>query len=106
MNFAHNSSIKAPTPPDKGSFPLDHDNECSESTKQYLECLKSNNYQSRLCMEFSKLYLQCRMDNGLMAKEEMDTFGFDEVKKSKIVKPPQYNPKEPVIAGLRNRNAQ
>ncbi|KAF2075933.1 hypothetical protein CYY_002781 [Polysphondylium violaceum] len=104
MNFAHNSAIKAPTPPDKGSFPLDHDKECMETVNQYVNCLKENNYQSRLCMEFTKQYLKCRMDNNLMAKEEMDNFGFEEVKKATIIEAPKHNPNEPIIAGLRKRN--
>ncbi|KYQ99972.1 hypothetical protein DLAC_03562 [Tieghemostelium lacteum] len=103
MNFAHNSSIKAPTPPDKGSFPLDHDKECNDAMGDYLKCLQQNNSQSRYCVEFTKAYLKCRMDNGLMAKEEMENFGFDEIKKATIVDAPKINPNEPIIAGLRKR---
>ncbi|EGC32489.1 hypothetical protein DICPUDRAFT_38327 [Dictyostelium purpureum] len=104
MNFAQNSSIQKPTPPDKGSFPLDHDSECSKPMMDYMKCLKDNQNQSRLCMEFSKLYLQCRMDNNLMAKEDMDNFGFENVKNAKIVQAPKYNPNEPIVAGLSRRN--
>ncbi|GAM22928.1 hypothetical protein SAMD00019534_061030 [Acytostelium subglobosum LB1] len=103
MNFAHNSAMKAPTPPDKGSFPLDHDQECLQPMNSYIKCLADNKNQSRMCMELSKLYLQCRMDRGLMAKEDIDSFGYNELQKSKVVEPPQ-NPREPIIAGLRRPN--
>ncbi|EAL62975.1 hypothetical protein ACTFIW_007865 [Dictyostelium discoideum] len=103
MQFAHNSSIQKPTPPDKGSFPLDHDSECSKPMLAYVNCLSENNGLSRFCMEFSKEYLKCRMDNNLMAKEDMDNFGFEEVKKAKIVPAPHYNPNEPIVAGLSRR---
>ncbi|EFA82152.1 hypothetical protein PPL_04572 [Heterostelium album PN500] len=103
MNFAHNSAMKAPTPPDKGSFPLDHDKECTEPMNAYLKCLAENKNQSRQCAELSKFYLQCRMDKGLMAREEIENFGYEEIQKSKIVEPPQ-NSREPIIAGLRRSN--
>ncbi|EGG15109.1 hypothetical protein DFA_09933 [Cavenderia fasciculata] len=103
MNMARNSAMKAPTPPDKGSFPLDHDKECTEAMNAYIQCLASNQNQSRQCAELSKFYLQCRMDKGLMAKDDISTFGYDEIKQSNIVEPPPKT-KEPMIAGLRRKN--
>ncbi|RWS27822.1 Cytochrome c oxidase assembly protein COX19-like protein [Leptotrombidium deliense] len=59
-----------PRPPDKGSFPLDHENECKKSMIDYLECLRSCSLNTSECREQAKEYLQCRMDKQLMAKEE------------------------------------
>ncbi|KAL9956147.1 hypothetical protein ACROYT_G037586 [Oculina patagonica] len=51
-------------PPDKGSFPLDHDGECKEYMKKYMKCLRENNNGNHMCRTESKNYLQCRMDRG------------------------------------------
>lgn len=70
-------------PPDRGSFPLDHDGaqrihgvsftrfaeadtlrstgECREQMKAYLECLKKNGATSTPCRVMNKNYLECRM---------------------------------------------
>ncbi|XP_068674944.1 cytochrome c oxidase assembly protein COX19-like isoform X2 [Montipora capricornis] len=63
-------------PPDKGSFPLDHDGECKEYMKRYMNCLKKNNSDYHLCRSESKDYLQCRMERQLMAKEDFGRLGF------------------------------
>ena len=56
-------SISKPVPPERGSFPLDHDAECQQVMKQYLRCLKSHRgLNDDECRELSKNYLQCRMD--------------------------------------------
>lgn len=65
-----------PTPPDKGSFPLDHDGECRPAMIQYLECLGKADTNASLCREFSQKYLKCRMDTQLMAQEEWSRLGF------------------------------
>ncbi|EGD81462.1 cytochrome c oxidase assembly protein COX19 [Salpingoeca rosetta] len=64
------------TPPDKGSFPLDHDGECKQSMKVFLECLRKNNNNGRKCRVESKAYLQCRMEKQLMAKEDWAKLGY------------------------------
>ncbi|XP_022904112.1 cytochrome c oxidase assembly protein COX19 [Onthophagus taurus] len=65
-----------PTPPDKGSFPLDHEGICKKSMLKYMICLKQNDNDNNSCREEAKTYLQCRMDNNLMAKEEWPKLGF------------------------------
>lgn len=65
-----------PTPPDKGSFPLDHENVCKKLMLQYMSCLRKNNDNNSNCREEAKRYLECRMDNQLMAREEWSKLGF------------------------------
>lgn len=65
-------------PPERGIFPLDHDGECKNSMKIFLECLKDNDQDHFPCKNYSKLYLECRMKNNLMAKEDLKTLGFNE----------------------------
>lgn len=65
-----------PTPPDKGSFPLDHGGICKEGMLSLLACLKETNGQSHKCRQLSKSYLECRMDKDLMAKEDLAGLGF------------------------------
>jgi cytochrome c oxidase assembly protein subunit 19 len=56
-------SVWRPTPPQRGSFPLDHDAECSQVMKDYLECLKYARGQNAPgCRLAAKKYLKCRMD--------------------------------------------
>lgn len=64
------------SPPERGSFPLDHDGECKDVMQAYMSCLKKNNNDNGACRQQSKAYLQCRMDKGLMDKDEMDNLGF------------------------------
>jgi len=69
-------------PPDRGSFPLDHDGtsrpvlaapwiltdvkgECKEFMMGYLKCLKLNQGNNGFCRMESKGYLQCRMDQSV-----------------------------------------
>ena len=51
-----------PKPPDRGSFPLDHFRECSDSKKTYILCLKEHDMQAEDCRHLAGAYLQCRMD--------------------------------------------
>lgn len=75
-----------PTPPDKGSFPLDHDGLCKELMGKYMKCLSSNKQDNTKCREEIKTYLDCRMNNNLMAKEDWKMLGLDDVKsKSKVM---------------------
>ncbi|PWN36723.1 uncharacterized protein FA14DRAFT_128959, partial [Meira miltonrushii] len=64
------------TPPDRGSFPLDHDGECTKVMKEYMTCMRQNKMDNGKCRHLSKSYLQCRMENGLMEKDEMSNLGF------------------------------
>eukprot|EP00928_Gymnodinium_smaydae_P079265 TRINITY_DN63235_c0_g1_i1.p2 TRINITY_DN63235_c0_g1~~TRINITY_DN63235_c0_g1_i1.p2 ORF type:complete len:142 (+),score=38.78 TRINITY_DN63235_c0_g1_i1:94-519(+) len=63
-------------PPDKGSFPLDHFNECSALKAEYLQCLKEHSFDNMSCRYLSKKYLECRMDHNLMRRESMNSLGF------------------------------
>jgi CHCH domain len=69
-----------PSPPEKGSFPLDHDGQCKRLMLKYMQCLRSNNDNNSLCRDESKSYLQCRMDHNLMAKEEFSKLGYSQEK--------------------------
>jgi len=72
------SSFK-PTPPERGSFPLDHDGECKTFMKEYLTCLSVNKGVETPCRAFSKAYLNCRMQTGLMAKDDWENLGLHDV---------------------------
>ncbi|GAA5878468.1 hypothetical protein JCM3774_006409 [Rhodotorula dairenensis] len=65
-------------PPQKGSFPLDHEGECKDYMVRYLKCMKQNKQTSTDCRHLSKEYLACRMDKGLMERTEWDALGFQE----------------------------
>uniref|UniRef100_A0A6M2DG19 Cytochrome c oxidase assembly protein COX19 n=1 Tax=Xenopsylla cheopis TaxID=163159 RepID=A0A6M2DG19_XENCH len=65
-----------PTPPLKGSFPLDHENQCKEFMIKYMRCLRENRYDNSKCRDEAQCYLGCRMDNHLMAREEFTKLGF------------------------------
>jgi len=69
-----------PTPPERGSFPLDHDAECKHIISSYLQCLKSQDppgKNNEVCRLLAKEYLGCRMEKGLMAKDEWVNLGLD-----------------------------
>lgn len=70
-----------PTPPEKGSFPLDHEGLCKKQMVKYMKCLQMNRNNNTACRDESKEYLACRMDHNLMAKEEWSKLGFNEVEK-------------------------
>lgn len=77
------ASTYKPTPPERGSFPLDHDADCKHLISSYLRCLKTQSRpgtNSEECRQLAKGYLGCRMTNGLMAKDEWENLGlvFDE----------------------------
>ena len=55
-----------PTPPDKGSFPLDHDGECKVFYLKFMVCLSKNDNSNSKCRVETKDYLNCRMEKGLM----------------------------------------
>lgn len=67
-----------PTPPERGSFPLDHDADCKHLISSYLRCLKTQSRpgtNSDECRQLAKGYLDCRMTHGLMAKDEWENLG-------------------------------
>lgn len=69
--------ISKPIPPERGSFPLDHDGECKPFMKRYLSCMReAKGVNVDDCRLLGKAYLQCRMDRNLMAPDEMRNLGF------------------------------
>lgn len=73
--------VFTPKPPDKGSFPLDHEGECKKGVLKYLLCLEDSKGNAEPCRHLAKDYLKCRMDRNLMAKEEWSKLGFEETAK-------------------------
>ncbi|KAI1776704.1 hypothetical protein F4818DRAFT_411623 [Hypoxylon cercidicola] len=66
-----------PTPPQRGSFPLDHDGECKAVMTKYLSCIKKvKGMNDEECRQLAKSYLTCRMDRNLMAKDDFKNLGF------------------------------
>ncbi|RHZ52814.1 hypothetical protein Glove_457g50 [Diversispora epigaea] len=80
MSFGRPPSVKTFTtsPPERGSFPLDHEGECKQLVKEYLQCLKQNSGNNGNCRYLSKAYLKCRMERGLMDHDEMKNLGFQD----------------------------
>lgn len=70
--------IYIPTPPDRGSFPLDHHSMCKRQMMAYMQCLNDFDRDNTKCRTEAKEYLACRMDNNLMAREEWHYLGFNE----------------------------
>lgn len=65
-----------PTPPERGSFPLDHLGECTEYMTKYLNCMKfTENRNAPNCRILAKEYLGCRMKNQLMEESDWDSLG-------------------------------
>jgi len=79
MSFGRPPTVQifTSTPPDRGSFPLDHEGECKQAMTEYLKCLRANVMDNGQCRHLSKAYLKCRMDRGLMDTDEMRNLGFD-----------------------------
>ncbi|KAG7121987.1 Cytochrome c oxidase assembly protein COX19 like [Verticillium longisporum] len=66
-----------PTPPQRGSFPLDHDGECKHVMASYLSCMKKvSGVNDTACRDLAKSYLTCRMDRNLMARDDFKNLGF------------------------------
>lgn len=85
MNSSFSQKRLQYTPPEKGSFPLDHEGHCKKPMLRYFGCLRENRDNNSACQQQSKDYLECRMNNGLMAKESWEKLGFksDEKKETK-----------------------
>ena len=80
-------TAQKPKPPQRGSFPLDHDGECAHIMKTYLDCIKKvKGVNVDECRNVAKSYLGCRMDRNLMARDEFKNLGFRE---------PGQEPKKP-----------
>ncbi len=78
------NKFSRPSPPERGSFPLDHDAECQPWMQKYLKCIRSHRgINDDECRELSKGYLQCRMEKNLMAVDEMKILGFGDLEKGK-----------------------
>ncbi|WVO23893.1 cytochrome c oxidase assembly protein COX19 [Cryptococcus decagattii] len=73
------ADVFKPSPPARGSFPLDHDGECKAFMISYLKCMKENANDNGKCRLFSKQYLECRMDKGLMDRDDMANLGLGDV---------------------------
>jgi len=82
MNLSK-TKVVLPTPPEKGSFPLDHMAECQGALQSYMVCLKKFDGVARHCEAETKAYLQCRMDRGLMEREPLTSLGFELDEKEK-----------------------
>ncbi|KAK4044579.1 putative succinyl-CoA ligase subunit alpha, mitochondrial [Parachaetomium inaequale] len=68
-----------PVPPQRGSFPLDHDGECKHIMMSYLSCIKKvKGMNEDECRMLAKSYLGCRMDRNLMARDDFKNLGFKE----------------------------
>ncbi|KAL1883842.1 hypothetical protein VTK73DRAFT_7630 [Phialemonium thermophilum] len=68
-----------PVPPQRGSFPLDHDGECKQAMTAYLSCIKKvRGVNEDQCRDLAKSYLACRMERNLMAKDDFKNLGFQE----------------------------
>ncbi|XP_016977361.1 cytochrome c oxidase assembly protein COX19 [Drosophila rhopaloa] len=65
-----------PTPPEKGSFPLDHEGLCKKQFLLYASCLRKNAQDTGQCRQDAQNYLACRMDNNLMERTEWSKLGF------------------------------
>ncbi|KAF2729792.1 hypothetical protein EJ04DRAFT_515701 [Polyplosphaeria fusca] len=71
--------IYKPSPPERGSFPLDHDAECKHIMMSYLSCIRSHRgTNDNECRNQAKSYLQCRMERNLMAPDSFKNLGFGE----------------------------
>lgn len=49
------------TPPDKGSFPLDHFKECEPLVHKYIKCVNKHQMMPKRCQQIQMDYLDCRM---------------------------------------------
>lgn len=67
-----------PTPPEKGSFPLDHESLCKRYYLYYMTCLRKNDDKNSECRQEAKEYLDCRMKNQLMEEVQWSKLGFQE----------------------------
>ncbi|KAL9917167.1 cytochrome c oxidase assembly protein COX19 [Glossina fuscipes] len=69
-----------PVPPERGSFPLDHESLCKKYYLLYMSCLNRNEDQNSKCRQEAKEYLGCRMENQLMEATPWSKLGFEQQK--------------------------
>ncbi|ORM41984.1 Cytochrome c oxidase assembly protein COX19 [Babesia sp. Xinjiang] len=65
-------------PPDRGSFPLDHEGLCKEVSNRYLKCVQQLKGNAFDCRALAAEYMKCRIDNKLLAEEPLVNLGFRE----------------------------
>lgn len=76
--MAYSGRAPPQIPPDKGSFPLDHNATCKSAMSTLMDCLRAHEHKNYPCKTLSKAYLECRMKNNLMTTEDLDEMGFAE----------------------------
>ncbi|TDL28767.1 hypothetical protein BD410DRAFT_243437 [Rickenella mellea] len=81
-----------PTPPDRGSFPLDHDGECKAQVMAYMNCLTRHTGDATPCRVEGKSYLECRMSKGLMERDDWSNLGMQNVPTSQNENDPATKP--------------
>ncbi|KAL6937694.1 Cytochrome c oxidase assembly protein cox19 [Hanseniaspora osmophila] len=73
----------SPTPPERGSFPLDHFGECKEYMENYLKCIRlTQGENAHNCRLLAKNYLNCRMEHELMEKDDWKNLGLPDDQRS------------------------
>lgn len=84
-------------PPEKGSFPLDHEGECKGPMLKHMRCLVTNNSDNSKCRRESMDYLGCRMDHGLMKRDTWEHLGFGDIapKPAEVESPAQSTSSSP-----------
>ena len=76
MSTPSASAQRAPSAPERGTFPLDHFRECEDGKARYVACLERHAGDASACVGLSKAYLECRMSRELMTREEFTKLGF------------------------------
>ncbi|KAH3665974.1 hypothetical protein OGAPHI_004163 [Ogataea philodendri] len=78
-NPGNRTQLWNPTPPDRGSFPLDHYGDCKDQMQKYLKCMKLvRNENAPNCRLLAKDYLECRMQHDLMDRVPWNELGLPE----------------------------
>lgn len=83
-SYTFSQRLFQPTPPERGSFPLDHEGICKRIMIKYMRCLTEHQSRNDSCRDIAKEYLGCRMDHNLMAREDWSQLGFDVDQPKKI----------------------
>ncbi|CCH59819.1 hypothetical protein TBLA_0B10020 [Henningerozyma blattae CBS 6284] len=92
-------SALSPTPPERGSFPLDHDGECAAVMHKYLDCLRlARGENAHTCRLLAKQYLACRMDNGLMTRDSWKNLGLPETPPAHVTPAESFTSSTPTPA--------